>query len=158
MSVFYFALLCLVTVYLGCSSVSCGYYYYFKFYLFMAVLDLLSACELFLIAASLGYSLAWCLRFSLWWLLFLCSKGSRIFRLSNCSIKGLVALWHAESSWIRDETSILCISRWILYHWTTREVLSVVINKASTPEVLCLVIRLFLSGLLMASRPYLPKF
>ena len=109
----------------------------------------IAACELFLIAVSPGYSLAWYPRFSLRWLLFLGSKGSRM-----C----LVVLWHVESPWTRDETSILCIGRWILDHWTTREVLSVVINKASTPETFWVIIRLLLSGLLMASRPYLPKF
>ena len=33
----------------------------------------------------------------------------------------LVALWHVESSWIRDWTLISCIGRQILYHWATRE-------------------------------------
>ena len=28
---------------------------------------------------------------------------------------GLVALWHVESSWIRDRTPVSCIGRWILY-------------------------------------------
>ena len=33
----------------------------------------------------------------------------------------LVAPWHVESSWIRDQTPVPCIGRWILNHWTTRE-------------------------------------
>ena len=36
---------------------------------------------------------------------------------------GLVAPRHVESSWTRDQTPVPCIGRWILYHWTTREVL-----------------------------------
>ena len=36
---------------------------------------------------------------------------------------GLVALWYVESSWTRDGTHVSCIGRWILNHWTTREVL-----------------------------------
>ena len=35
---------------------------------------------------------------------------------------GLVALQHVESSQIRDWTHVPSIGRWILYHWTTREV------------------------------------
>ena len=35
---------------------------------------------------------------------------------------GLVAPRHVESSWTRDQTHVSCISRWILNHWTTREV------------------------------------
>ena len=36
---------------------------------------------------------------------------------------GLVAPWHVGSSWIRDQTLVSCIGRWILYHWATREAL-----------------------------------
>ena len=35
---------------------------------------------------------------------------------------GLDALQHMESSLIRDQTHVPCVSRWILYHWITREV------------------------------------
>ena len=35
---------------------------------------------------------------------------------------GLVAPWHIESSQTRDWTCVPCIGRWILNHWTTREV------------------------------------
>ena len=35
---------------------------------------------------------------------------------------GLVALWHVESSWIRDRTHVPCTGRWILIHCATREV------------------------------------
>ena len=33
----------------------------------------------------------------------------------------VVAL-HVESSWIRDQTCVPCIGRWVLHHWTTRVV------------------------------------
>ena len=36
---------------------------------------------------------------------------------------GLVALQYVGSSQIRDQTGVLCLGRWILYHWTTRKVL-----------------------------------
>ena len=36
---------------------------------------------------------------------------------------GLVAPWHVESSRTRDWTLVLCIGRWILNHWSTREAL-----------------------------------
>ena len=36
---------------------------------------------------------------------------------------GLVAPWHVGSSWTGDQTHVPCISRWILNHWTTGEVL-----------------------------------
>ena len=36
---------------------------------------------------------------------------------------GLVAPQLVESSWTRDGTHVPCIGRWILNHWTTREVL-----------------------------------
>ena len=37
-------------------------------------------------------------------------------------LSGLVAPWHVGSSWTRDSTCVPFIGRWILYHWTTREV------------------------------------
>jgi len=36
---------------------------------------------------------------------------------------GLVAPRHGGSSQTRDRTHVLCIGRWILNHWITREVL-----------------------------------
>ena len=35
---------------------------------------------------------------------------------------GLVAPWQVGSSRIRDQTHVPCIRRWVLNHWTTREV------------------------------------
>ena len=35
---------------------------------------------------------------------------------------GLLAPWHVGSSWPRDQTRVPCSGRWILNHWTTRDV------------------------------------
>ena len=36
--------------------------------------------------------------------------------LSSCGAGGLVALGHVGSSWIKDQTLVSYIGRWILYH------------------------------------------
>ena len=80
--------------------------------------------------------------FSLWGLLLFWSMDSRVHRLQQFSTwaqqlwlpgsraqaqqlwrTDLEAPWHAGSSWIRDQTHVSCIGRWILYHWATREAL-----------------------------------
>ena len=35
---------------------------------------------------------------------------------------GLGGLEHVGSSWTKDQTHVLCIGRWVLNHWPTREV------------------------------------
>ena len=55
------------------------------------------------------------------WLLLLQSTGTRVHKLHLWHM-GLVALWHVKNSWARDRTCVPCIGRWILNHWTTREV------------------------------------
>ena len=40
-------------------------------------------------------------------------------------LSSLVALLHVTSSQTRDQTSIPCLGRQILNHWTTKEVLKV---------------------------------
>ena len=52
----------------------------------------------------------------------------RVQELQYLGPVGLVALLHVESSQTRDRTCIPCISRRILYHWTTREVQRVVFD------------------------------
>ena len=42
---------------------------------------------------------------------------------------GLVVPQHVEYFWIRDQIRVFCIGRWILNHWTTREVLCVALNS-----------------------------
>ena len=74
-------------------------------------------CEGFLELHWVGVTLwLWWSGFSLWWLLFLQSTGSRVV-----VALGLIALGHVGSSRIRDQTCVPCIGRWILNHWTTRE-------------------------------------
>ena len=41
-------------------------------------------------------------------------------QLFSCT--GLIVLWNVGSSWTRDQTWVPCTGRWILNHWTTREV------------------------------------
>ena len=44
--------------------------------------------------------------------------------ISQARILEWVAVsFSSRSSWSRDQTSISCIGRWILYHWDTREAL-----------------------------------
>ena len=57
------------------------------------------------------------------------SLGSECRSFSTCCTgaqqlwcTGLVAPQCVESSWAREQAQIPCIDRWILNHWTTREV------------------------------------
>ena len=78
--------------------------------------------------------------FSLTWLLLLWHLDSGAHRLQYCGLQAQELqpvgsrvwarqLWHVSSlapchvgsSQTRDETHVLCIGRWILNHWTTRE-------------------------------------
>ena len=48
--------------------------------------------------------------------------GFSVHRISQARILEWVATsFSRESSWLRDPTHVSCISRWILYHWATRE-------------------------------------
>ena len=47
--------------------------------------------------------------------------GSRVCRFNGCGVWVLCSMWDL-SSLTRDQTCISCIARWILNHWTTREV------------------------------------
>ena len=85
-------------------------------------------CGLSLVVVSGGYSLLWCMGFSLQWLLLLRSTGFRCMDFSSCGTQaqklwhtGLVGLQHVGSSRTRDWTHVPCISRWILNHCATRE-------------------------------------
>ena len=56
------------------------------------------------------------------------SMGSRHIDFGHCSAwapklwhRVLVSLRHVGSSWTKDRTSVPCIARWILNHWTTGE-------------------------------------
>ena len=62
--------------------------------------------------------------FSIEWLLLLHSTGYKACRLQQLWHPGLVVLKYVEFSLTRDQTHVLCIGRWILNQWTTREILS----------------------------------
>ena len=83
-------------------------YLFYLFIIFVCVRVFVVACGPSLVAASRGYSLLRCAGFSLWWLLWLWSMGSRH--------AGLVAPWHVGSSRTRAQTHVPCIGRWILNH------------------------------------------
>ena len=74
--------------------------YFWLCWIFFAVL------RLSLAVASKCFSSLRCTDFSCW-LLLLCSRftGS--------------PPWHVEASWVRDQTRVPCLSRWILNPWTT---------------------------------------
>ena len=52
--------------------------------------------------------------------LYSCGYQALEHRLSSCG-PHLVAPWHVGSSCTRDQTCLLWIGKWILYHWATRE-------------------------------------
>ena len=73
------------------------------------------------VVASGGFSLLQCV--SLLWCFSCC-------RVTGLSGLGSVVVAHrlscstaCEIFWTRDRTHFPCVGRWILYHWTTREVL-----------------------------------
>ena len=47
---------------------------------------------------------------------------------------GLVAPRCVESSWIRDQPRVPCFGKWILIHWTTRDVQMSSFSKALCPD------------------------
>ena len=78
-----------------------------------------------------------CTGFSLQWLLLLQSMGFRACWLQQLWCIDLVAPWHMESSWTRDQTWVLCIGRQIFNHQTIREVLYVFFGEISV-QIFCL--------------------
>ena len=48
--------------------------------------------------------------------------GSSVHEISQARTLKQVAIYSSRgSSWSRNRTCVSCISRWILYHWTTQE-------------------------------------
>ena len=80
---------------------------------------------------ELGYSSWQRGGFSLRWLPLLQTVGSGERRLQWFWHVGLVALWRVGSSWTRDWSHVPCTGRWILNHWTTREVPLMAFKKRS---------------------------
>ena len=75
-----------------------------------------------LVAVSEGYSFLQFAGFSIAVASLTEGMGSRVWA-QQLQCMGLVSLWHVESSWTRDQTSIPCIAKQTLNHLTTREVL-----------------------------------
>ena len=50
---------------------------------------LIAACRLSLVAVGEGYSSAWYMGFSLWWVLLLLSTGSRYADFKSCNMQAL---------------------------------------------------------------------
>ena len=99
-------------------------------YLFLAMLRLhccaaFSRCSEQGLPSSCSAQASHCIGASRLW-----STGSRVHKASVVVAQRLlVAPWHVESSWTRDQTCIPHIGRQILNHWTTREVPRTVILR-----------------------------
>ena len=76
------------------------------FYFFPAALGLRCCAQVFSNCGEQGYSLWWCPGFSLRWLLWLWSTGSKAHGLQVLWPKGRISLWCMESSWTRDPSCV----------------------------------------------------
>ena len=92
-----------------------------KFYLFLPAVGLCCSSRAFSSCREQGLLSGYSVRASH-------HSGSLFLRSTGCRLlsrqlwhTGLVAPWHAGSYRTRDQTSVPCITRWILNHWTTRE-------------------------------------
>ena len=82
-------------------------FFFFKFFLKSIYLFIylwmhwafIAAHRLSLVAASGGYSLLWCVGFSLWWLLLLRSTGSRHMDFSCCGSRALERRLSSCGAW-----------------------------------------------------------
>ena len=113
-----------------------------KIYLFIIILAAVAfcCCPQALWLQQAGATLHCCAGFSLRWPLLLQSTGSRSLGFSSCSTwalqlrlvgcrplaqqlwrTGLLAPQYAGSSQTRDQTSVPCIARCVLNHWTAKE-------------------------------------
>ena len=74
------------------------------------------------------------------WILSLWRTGSTAHGFQWLWRTGLAAPWRVGSSQTRDQTCVSCIGRWILQHWTTRELprISIYLHKLANKEI-CLV-------------------
>ena len=120
------------------SPYLCLFFFYINLFILFIYFWLhwvfVAGCGLSLVAESGGYCSLRCAGFSLWWLLFLQSTGSR-HGFQQLWLVGSRAqaqqlwrtrfvvqqLWHVGSSLTRDRTRVPCIGRWILSHCTTRK-------------------------------------
>ena len=112
-------------------------------HLFLAVLGLRCCTQAFSSfreqGAALWLRLQGCSVVAAPGLLLLWRMGSRACELQKVHLvgPGACAYWHTssvaplhvESSWTRDGTHVPCIGRWILNHWTSREVLRCLVKE-----------------------------
>ena len=132
----------LIQKFYGLKSVFLEELVFLKFVYFWLRWVFVAVCGLPLVAARGGYSSLRCAGFSLRWLHLQQSTGSRQAGFTSCSVRaqqlwlegcreqaqqlrctGLVAPQHVGSSQTRARTRVPCISRQILNHCATREVL-----------------------------------
>ena len=91
----------------------------FYFWLCWVFVD---AHGLFQVAAS-GATVSWAVHWLLFAMVFLLQgMGSRVHGLQHLWHMDSAAPWYVESSQSRDWTHVPCTGRWILNHWTSREV------------------------------------
>ena len=105
----------------GYAVVSHWDFFLYKFIYIWLRWVFIAVRRLSLVVVIGGYSSLQCAGLSLWWLLLLCSMGSRRVGFSSCGMwaqylwhTGLVALRHVGSSRIRDRTRVCCTGRRIL--------------------------------------------
>ena len=104
--------------------------FHFKFiFLFLAALRLDCWAHRFLCAVRGSYPSLWGSGFSLQQLLLWWSPALGCAGFRSCSTEaqdlwqpGLAAPQHVGSSRTKGQTGVPCIARWVLNHWTTREV------------------------------------
>ena len=95
----------------------CVYIYIYFFFYVLVALGLhdcawpFSRCSEWGLVFAVECGLLWCC-----WLLSLQSIGCRCMAPRACGPWALVALWHVESSWTRDQTHVPCLDRQILIH------------------------------------------
>ena len=110
----------------------------FSYYLFLAVLGL-HCCP----QASSSCREQWLLLLVVCRLLLLQRTSSRHVSFSNCSphvqslwLRALADPQHVKSSATRDQTHVLCSSRWILVYYITREVQEGFILKQDSVHII----------------------
>ena len=102
------------------ATMNIGVHVPFLFLYFWLCLVFPAAHMLSRVLATGGCSSARCSGFSLQWLPLWQSSGSSAG--SIVVARGLSFPGHEDSYWTRNPTRVPCIGRWILNHWTTREV------------------------------------
>jgi len=81
---------------------------------------------------------------------FDCSPpGSSVHEISQARILEWVSIWSRVSSQPRDQAWVFCIGRWILYHWTTREALCIILPNHITGSTCHWGFFLFLSSVFL---------